>query len=187
MTQLDGALTLKQRRAQPRQKRDKPVKVARLPIATPTPERMAKSDFTKSFAHHHETGTKTEAYIMNSWHTMMFNRGKLSDEQFRVIQKYCDQWHIAERSQIKSNLDKSISSGEGGTPFAYLEAQKNLRHWNARIGRIATKELVLVCCQGLGYMGAARALFGESAKQSDADRIKTTFIKTVADLDHYMD
>ncbi len=184
--ELTKALTLAKRN-KPRQKREKPVKaVEAKPPIEPTPERAAKGYAEKAFVHNHEEGTKKEIWRIQSWHAMMHNRGKLNDDQFRVLQKYVDQWDIANRSPLKSNLNRTISDGDGGG-LKYLDAVKQLRHWDARIGRQNTRELVLVCCEALGYEGAARALFGDSANSSDARRIKRRLIeKTIPALDQFM-
>lgn len=207
---LDSAVKIKADRQQKNQRapKPKPVRIERTPAKPPTPERANKARLyvepvfdekgmeikeghfeggpAKEFAHNYETASKAEVYRINSWHTMMHNRGKLSDDQFKTCAKYVAQWDITNRSPLKSNLDRSISSGEGGPSFSYLDAIKNIAHWNARIGRTEAKELVLVCCEGLGYHGAATALFGETAKRADEDRIKKRFIKTIDDLFNYM-
>jgi hypothetical protein len=190
---LDGAVTLskrqreQQRRARPREKKIRQVVQIAKPIE-PTPERKAMGDVEVATVVHHESGTQTEASRIRSWHTMMYNRGKITDDQFRTIQKYKDQWDITERSPLKSNLDRSIAGNDenAGPSLKYLDARKNINHWNARIGRTEAKEFVLVSCQGLGYEGAANALFGDTAKRVDIERIKKTFIKSVDLLEYFM-
>lgn len=174
-------------RQQGNQRDPKPRRIVAGPPVLPTPERIAMGGGTMADVHNYEEATRTAAFQFNSWQFTMHQRGKLSDDQYRVLQKYNDQWDIANRSPLKSNLNRTVGSGDGTGSFAYLDAQKNLRHWDAMIGRQATEELTLVVCKGLGYEGSARALFGDSAKRGDWERIKKALItKTIPELDNYM-
>jgi hypothetical protein len=190
---LDSAVALSNRqkakiiRQQGNQRDPRPVKVPAKPPELPTPERMAMGGGELDTVHNYEEATRTAAFRFNSWHFMMHQRGKLTDDQYKTLLKYDDQWTIANRSQVKSQLNQTVGGGDGSGSFAYLDAQKNMRHWNARIGRQAANELALVVCEGLGYEGAARALFGDSARRADTDRIKNRLLeKTIPALDNYM-
>lgn len=154
-------------------------------IVGPTPERLAHGGFEPTFIHHAESGTKTRTAFLTPWHVMMYNRGKLTKTQVGTIARYVDQWDISERSPIKSNLDRTVGSGEG-PGMKYMDAIIQLSHWNAAIGQDDARLVVLVSCKGLGYKGAAYALHGDSATDHDAKRIGERFIKTVNNLAAYM-
>lgn len=154
-------------------------------IIGPTPERLAHGGFEPSFVHHAESGTKTRTIVLTPWHVMMFNRGKLTKTQVGAIARYVDQWDILERSPIKSNLDRTIGSGEG-PGIKHMDAVIQMSHWNAAIGQDDARLIVLVACKGLGYKGAAYALHGDSATDHDATRISKFFVKAVDALAAYM-
>lgn len=151
----------------------------------PTPERLAHGGFEDTFVHHAETGTKTRALVLTPWHVMMYNRGRLNKTQVGAIAQYVHQWDIRERSPIKSNLDKSIGSGNG--PSAqYINAGKMLDSWDKELGKEGAILMKLVACQGLGYAGAARAMVGEGATDHDAKRAGERFIYKVNALARFM-
>lgn len=151
----------------------------------PTPERLGHGGFEAAFVHHAETGTKTRAVVLTPWHIMMFNRGKLTKTQVGTIAQYVHQWDIRERSPIKSNLDRSIGSGNGPS-YKYLDAGKMLDHWNAKLGKEGAILMKLVACQGLGYVGAARAMIGDTFTDHDAKRTGESFIRIVNKLSQHM-
>ena len=98
MTQLDGALTLKQRRAKPRQKRDKPVKVARI---EPTQEQLDKNRFKSAGM----------AYRKTPVIDTMLAKEQITSAQYVALNYYREQASAADRSCIKSNIDFSIGTG----------------------------------------------------------------------------
>lgn len=187
--ELSNAVTFAQvrrnKRARPRQKRERAINDIVKPIL-PTPERVAKGHAEMADVHHYESATKTQAAQFVSWHTTMHKRGAINDDQFKIITKYVDQWQICERSPLKSNLNREKSGGEYN-PLKFLKARELINHWNARIGRTGAREFVLVACDGLGYKGAAIALFGENTGRHDEERIKRHFIRSLEILDAIMD
>ena len=169
------------------QREAKPKRVPAQPPVMPTPERMAKSDFEVVTVHHDESASRTEAGRFRDWHVTQRARNALSDDQCKIIVKYIDVWTLCEeRSPTRDSLDQSRYGGEYN-PFKFMEARKRLNRWNACIGSQTAKEFVLVCCRGLGYKGAAIALFGEGAGRHDEERIKRHFDKALTILDAVMD
>jgi hypothetical protein len=151
----------------------------------PTPERLSHGGFEAAFVHHAETGTKSRAMVLTPWHVMMFNRGRLTKTQVGAIAQYVHQWDIRERSPIKSNLDKSIGSGNGPN-VQYFDAGKMLDFWNSKIGKDGAILMKLVACQGLGYVGAARSLHGDYFTDHDSKQTGEKFISVVNKLAKHM-
>lgn len=188
---LSKAVSFQQKRERERQqghqRQPKPAKAIAARAILPTPERMAKGDFELATIHHDETASRTEAGRFKDWHVTQRARNALTDDQCKIIVKYLDAWTLCEeRSPTRDSLDQQRNGGEYN-PFKFMESRKNLNRWNACIGHQSAKEFVLVCCTGLGYKGAAIALFGESAGRHDEERIKRHFMKTLGIFDKVMD
>lgn len=189
---LSKAVTFQQQRDRARrqgnQRQPKVRKeVSVVPPVLPTPERLAKGDFELATIHHDESASRTEAGRFKDWHVTQRARNALSDDQCKIIVKYMDAWTLCEeRSPTRDSLDQQRNGGEYN-PFKFMEARKTLNRWNACIGSQSAKEFVLVCCKGLGYKGAAIALFGEGAGRHDQERIKRHFMKALDILDGVMD
>lgn len=126
----------------------------------PTPERLGHGGFEQSFVHHAESGTKVQTYAKNPWHVTQYNRGNLTKTQCGTIAQYVHQWDIAQRSPIKSNLDRSIGGGDGPSN-KLTNAKLMLAGWNRQLGKPETRLIELVACEGLGYAGASAAVFGD--------------------------
>lgn len=147
-------------------------------IVEPTPERLKHGGFEQSFVHHAETGSKVQTYTRVPWHVTQYNRGNLTKTQCGAIAQYVHQWDIAQRSPIKSNLDRSIGTGDG--PSAkYTNAKLMLSGWQAAIGKPEARLIELVACEGLGYAGASAALFGDQPTDYGVKQTSKWFGKTV--------
>lgn len=166
MVNLDKALQLHQ------DKDDAPAPPP-APRLEPTPERQQKDRFEKQFTQQNNSkrSKKLEpVYRLQPWHKTMSKRGKLNDMQTEAIDYYVAQFDICNRSLIKSNLNRTITEGDGPS-FKYLDAVRQLNRWdaaiNASVGRGESWIFRLVCCSpGRGYMQAAKALYGEHAHKA---------------------
>lgn len=78
----------------------------------PTPEQQRKGEFRSAGM----------AYKRIPVIETMLNRGQINAAQYDALSYYASQAHLADKSPIKSNLDRSVSGGDFGISAAIASA-----------------------------------------------------------------
>ena len=116
------------KKAQPRAKRSRPVKIK---AVEPTPERQDKND----------TRNAGQATQIKPVIETLFASDRLTTSEFIALNYYSEQANAAERSPIKSNLDKTPASGRDrpmSLACPYKEATERMERQMGFAGRTAS-------------------------------------------------
>lgn len=99
------------RKSRPRQKRERPVKIASV---GPTSEQQSRNNFQSAGM----------AYRKTPVIDTLLKRGKITKQQHDALAHYRDQATAADRSPIKSNIDFTVRTGGNSRPIGYETPQQ---------------------------------------------------------------
>jgi hypothetical protein len=134
------------KKAQPRAKRAKKIKLV---AALPTPEQIER----------HGVESAGMAVRLKATIKTLFETDRITTAEYVALNYYSEQANAAERSPIKSNLDKTVSSG-GDRPISLVCPYKEATERMERQMLFASRTARAICVENYSLSAWAVNVFG---------------------------